>query len=141
MAKPDKYEEQHRSLMNALADSVLDMSDEEVLDDFGTAALPRTKEILRAAAKHHAQAKLRAAKVQHEDARRAISVHTFDLPATAAEKRALLDAVLASHMTAGMGAFTAQVRDLAAVPDSDVERTLRQLEVLGVLRRFREEQP
>jgi hypothetical protein len=34
--------------------------------------------------------------------------------------------------------LTAQLRKLASVPDDDVENTLRQLEILGVLKKFRE---
>jgi hypothetical protein len=139
VAKPDQYEEQYRLLMNALGESVLEMSDKDVKDEFGSAPLPRTLEIFRAAAKSYSQEKLRAARAQYEQASNAIHAHSFELPPSATERRALLDALLASQLTQGLGTLTAQFRELTAVSDSDVESILKQLEALGVLRKFREQ--
>ena len=60
------------------------------------------------------------------------------MPATATARRELLNAVLASQFAADLGELTAQFRELRSVPDSDVESTLRQLDLLGVLKKFRE---
>ena len=138
MANSNKFSEEYRSIMNALADSVIEASDEELDAEFGTEPPARTKSVLQAAGKEYAQAKLRAARTSHEQATRAIQSHAFDMPASAAERRALLDAVLASHMSTGFTSLTAQFRDLTSIPDADVASTLRQLEALGVLREFRE---
>jgi hypothetical protein len=61
----------------------------------------------------------------------------FAIPATAAERRSLLDAFLASYQASGMTGLTAQFRDLKSVSDADVESTLRQLDALGALSEFR----
>jgi hypothetical protein len=126
--------------MDALADSVLEMSDKDVASEFREYPAPRTKEIFRAAAKQHAQAKLRAAKAQYEEASKSVRQHEFVLPATPAERRSLLDAFLGSQQTMGMGGLTAQFRELKSVSDADVESTLRQLDALGFLREFRKKQ-
>ena len=139
MEKPDQYEEQYRLLMNALGESVLEMSDKDVEEEFGSAPLPRTLEIFSAAAKSYSQEKLRAARTQYKEASNAIQAHSFELPSSTTERRALLDALLASQLTQGLGTLTAQFRELTAVSDADVESTLKQLEALGVLRKFREQ--
>jgi len=141
MAKSNKHFEQYRSIMNFLAESAIEMSDEDVQAEFGSEPPATAKETLRSAAKSYAQGKLRAARSKHEETVRAITTHSFEMPPTATERRALLDAVLAAHMTSELGSLTAQFRDLSSVPDADVESTLRQLEILGVLRKFREKNP
>ena len=139
MAKPDKYEEQYRLLMNALGESVLEMSNEDIEEEFGSEPAPKTLQILRATAKSFSQEKLLAARAQYEEARHAIQAHSFELPSSPAERRSLLDALLASQLAQGAGALTAQFRELSTVTDSDVESTLRQLEALGVLKTFRDQ--
>jgi hypothetical protein len=138
MAKSRKPSEEYRSIMNSLADSVAEMTDREVEDEYGVKPLAKTKDILRSAAKAYAQRKLRAAKLKHEAVTDRIHSHSFEMPSTASERRALLNAVLASEFARDLGTLTAQFRELAAVPDADVESTLRQLEILGVLQKFRE---
>ena len=140
MADSKSHEEQFRLVMDALADSVLEMSDKDVESEFRGDPAPRTKEIFRAAAKQHAQAKLRAAKAQYEEASKSVRQHEFVLPNTPAERRSLLDAFLGSHLAMGMGGLTAQFRELKSVSDADVESTLRQLDALGALREFRKKQ-
>jgi hypothetical protein len=139
VVKPDQSEEQYRLLMNALGESILEMSDEDVEAEFGSAPLPRILEIFRAAAKDYSQEKLRAARAQYKEASSAIQAHSFELPPSATERRALLGALLASQLTQGLGTLTAQFRKLTAVSDADVESTLKQLEALGVFRKFREQ--
>lgn len=130
-------EEQLRLMMDALADSVLEMADSEVASEFRDDPAPRTKDIFRAAAKRHAQAKLRAAQAQYEQASKSVKEREFAMPATAAERRCLLDAFLASYQASGMTGLTAQFRDLKSVSDADVESTLKQLDALGALSDFR----
>ena len=139
MAKPNQYEEQYSLLMNALGESVLEMSDKDIEEEFGATPVPKTLEIFRAAAKGYSQEKLRAARAQYEHASNAIQANSFELPTSPTERRALLDALLASQLTQGLGALTAQFRELTAVSDADVESTLKQLGALGVLRKFREQ--
>jgi hypothetical protein len=130
-------DEQLRLVMDALAESVLGMADSEVEAEFRADPVPRTKDIFRAAAKRHAQAKLRAAQAQYEQASKSVKQREFVMPATAADRRALLDAFLSSYQAPGMTRLTAQFRDLKSVSDADVESTLRQLDALGALSEFR----
>jgi hypothetical protein len=124
--------------MNSLAESVFEMTDKEIEAEYGADPPARTKEILRSAAKTYAQGKLQAAKLKYEQVSGQIRSHSFEMPATASARRELLNAVLASQFAADLGEFTAQFRELRSVPDSDVESTLRQLDLLGVLKKFRE---
>jgi len=125
--------------MNALGESVLEMSDKDIEEEFGSMPLPRTLEIVKAAAKSYSQEKLRAARTQYQEASNAIQANSFELPPSAADRRALLDALLASQLTQSLGSLTAQFRELTAVSDADVESTLKQLGALGILRKFREQ--
>ena len=138
MAKSRRHSEEYRSIMNSLAESVIEMTDKEIEAEYGADPPPRTKEILRSAAKTHAQGKLRATKLKHEHVSSQITSHSFEMPATASARRELLDAVLASQFAADLGELTAQFRELRSVPDSEVASTIRQLDLLGVLKKFRE---
>ena len=124
--------------MNSLAESVFEMTDKDILEEYGADPPAQTKEILRSAAKAYAQEKLQAAKLKHEQVSGHIQSHSSEMPPTASARRELLNAVLASEFARGSGELTAQFRELASVPDSDVESTLRQLDLLGVLKKFRE---
>ena len=138
MAKSRKHSEEYRSIMNSLAESVLEMTDKEVEAECGADPPARTKEILRSAAKAYAQGKLQSAKLKYEQVSGQFRSHSFEMPATASARRELLDAVLASQFAVDLGGLTAQFRELRSVPDSDVESTLRQLDLLSVLKKFRE---
>jgi hypothetical protein len=137
VADSKSNEEKIRLMMDALAESVLEMSDKDVEAEFQADAPSRTKEIFRATAKRYAQAKLRAAQAQFEEASNSIRSREVVMPDSPAERRSLLDSFLASHQALGMGGLTAQFRELKSVSDADVESTLRQLEALGLLSEFR----
>lgn len=137
MANSKSYEEQYKLLMDGLAESVLGVSDEDINAESQAEPTPRVKQIFQAAAKRHAQAKLRQAQAQFEEASKTIRARAFEIPLTVGERRTLLDAILASQQSFGQGALTAQFRDLKTVSDADVESTLKQLEALGVLSEFR----
>lgn len=122
--------------MDSIAESVVEMTDKEIESEYGADPPARTKEILRSAANSYAHGKLAAAKLKHEEVSSQIRSHSFEIPATASERRELLNAVLASRFSADLGELTAQYRELCSVPDSDVESTLRQLDLLGVLKKF-----
>jgi len=124
--------------MNSLAESVLDLTDKELLEEFGADPPPNTKDILRSAAKVYGQGKLQAARLKREQAIDQIQSHSFEIPNSPSERRVLLDNVLASQFAKDLGELTVQFRELGSVPDGDVESTLRQLDILGVLRKFRE---
>jgi len=122
--------------MNSLAESVFEMTDKEILEEYGAEPPAKTKDILRSAAKAYGQSKLHAAKLKREQAIHEIRSHPFEIPSTPEERRLLLDNVLASQFEKGLGELTTQFRELGSIPDSDVESTLRQLDILGVLQKF-----
>ena len=138
VTKSKSHEDEYRLIMDALAESMLDLSDHDVETEFASEPLTKTKSIFQKASKQHAQTKLRVAKAQFESKSSAIRSSHFDIPQTAVERRSLLNALLASQHIATHVGLTAQFRELKNVPDSDVESTLRQLEALGVLQAFRE---
>jgi len=122
--------------MNSLAETVFEMTDKEILEEYGAEPPAKTKDILRSAAKAYGQSKLHAAKLKREQAIQEIRSHPFEIPSTPEERRLLLENVLASQLAKGLGELTAQFRELGSIPDSDVESTLRQLDILGVLQKF-----
>ena len=138
MAKSKKQSEEYRSIMNSLAESVMALSDKEILEEYAAEPPSKTKDLLRSAAKAYGHQKLQTAKSKHEQMSGQIQSHSFEMPHTASARRHLLNAVLASQFSNNLGELTAQFRELGSVPDSDVESTLRQLEILGVLKKFRE---
>jgi hypothetical protein len=139
VANAKSHEEQYQLLMDGLAESLLNVSDHEIEEEFQIEPAARVRQLFQAAGKRHAQARLRQAQAQFEEASKAIRARTFQIPATAPERRTLLDAILASQESWGQNALTAQFRELKTVSDSDVESTLKQLEALGVLSEFRKQ--
>ena len=132
------WEQKMCALFEALADSVDAITDEEVLaecreegrslEDVAT----RTRLVLQNAAKAFRQRALIAAKEKHRDSAAKIAAMKFPLPDTPAERRALLDAVIAQHQEAGT-LLTAQHRDFSEMTDEDVESWLQQFGHLGLL--------
>lgn len=137
MANSKSHEEQCRLVMDALAESIAELSDFDLEQEFKEEPPPRTKQILKEAAKRQAQTKLRAARARLEESRQTIHGRSYDLPKTPEQQRAMLDAVITWQQASGSVMLTAQFRDLKSASDSDVESALRQLEVLGILQKFR----
>jgi hypothetical protein len=82
--------------------------------------------------KRFKQRALVAAKEEHRQKAAQIATRRFRLPESVAEKRQLLDAVIAQHQQAGR-MLTAQHRDFTEMTDDDVESWLQQFGVLGLL--------
>ena len=98
--QPETHEKELRAIMDALAESIAQASDEEILDevreegDNPEIAAEHLRSRLRATAKAYQQQKLRAAQQQY-DARIAGMRHKeYALPTTPEARRTLLAAVL-----------------------------------------------
>ncbi len=138
MPKKNKNDEELHLLMSFLAESVAQMSDDQVKEEFGADPKPRTKEILKAALKDCHKQKLREARAEYESATKGLSSRSYDLPHGKGEQRALLSSILSRQPELRSLAFTAQHRELKDLPDADVESFLRQLADLGLLASFLE---
>jgi hypothetical protein len=136
--KKNKNDEELHLLMSFLAESVAQMSDSQIKEEFGSGPKPRTKEILKAALKDCHKQNLREARAEYESATKGLSSRSYDLPRDQGERRALLSSILSRQPELHPLAFTAQHRELKDLPDADVESFLRQLADLGLLASFLE---
>ena len=136
--KPENYEEELEAIMFALAESVAEASDEEILEETRaqgedpTEAAGRVRNVLLNAAKTYRQRRLREAHQQYEFHIAAMQGKTYHLPASAIERRRLLDLAL-SRQPAMRSALTAQYSEFTSLTDTDVESYLKQLQELGLL--------
>ena len=138
MPKKNKNDEELHLLMSFLAESVTQLSDDQVKEEYGAEPKPRTKEILKAALNDCAKQKLREARTEYESAAKGLSLRSYNLPQDKLERRALLSSILSRQSDLRSLAFTAQQRELKDLTDSDVESFLRQLAELGLLASFLE---
>jgi hypothetical protein len=136
--KKNKNDEELHLLMSFLAESVTQLSDDQVKEEYGAEPKPRTKEILKAALNDCAKQKLREARTEYESAAKGLSLRSYNLPQDKLERRALLSSILSRQSDLRSLAFTAQHRELKDLTDSDVESFLRQLAELGLLASFLE---
>jgi hypothetical protein len=143
MEKKKNYDEQLSAIMNRLADSVLDMSDEQVVaeergkgnDPIGEAESVR--HVLRQASKKHRMKKLELAERVYQEQVAKIKKSEYELPASSIKRRELLAAVFAARPDVQSVMLTAQHRDFDQLTENDIESLLRQLADLGVLDSFK----
>jgi DNA-binding ferritin-like protein (Dps family) len=136
--KKNKNDEELHLLMSFLAESVAQMTDDQVKEEFRADPKPRTKEILKAALEDCRKQKLREARAEYESATKELSSRSYNLPHDKREQRALLSSILSRQSELRSLAFTAQHRELKDLTDEDVESFLRQLADLGLLASFLE---
>ena len=136
MAEKNRYDEELHLLMSFLAESVAQMSDDEVKEEYGDEPTPRAKEILRSALKDLRQQKLRQARARYESEAKELSSRSYSLPESKSARRELLGAFLARQSDMRSVAFTAQNRELKDLTDADIETFLKQLAELGLLDAF-----
>ena len=136
MPKKNQYDEELHLLMSFLAESVAQMSDDQIKEEYGSEPRSRTKDILKATLKDLDKQKLQQARAQYESAANELSLRSYKLPPDKSERRDLLSALLTWQPDLRSVAFTAQHRDLKDLTDSDIESFLRQLAELGLLTSF-----
>jgi hypothetical protein len=137
--KLQNYEKELQAIMYALAESVAEASDEDILtetqedgenpDD----AAERVRNVLLGAVKDFRQRRLVEAQRQYELHIAAMERKKYNLPATTGERRNLLNLVLSRQPEMQSALLTAQYRDFKDLTDADVESYLKQLQELGAL--------
>lgn len=136
--KPRKGEEEMAYLLDFLAESVLDASDEDLLSEAREdgedpeAIVPQVTAVIEGAVAAAAQNRRGQIREAYEAKLASMRNRVLRLPATAAERLDLLKSVLASNPDL-QPALTLQHRDLNDLTESDIEGYLRKLHELGVL--------
>jgi hypothetical protein len=136
VSKKNRDDEELDLLMSFLAESVAQMSDDQIKEEYGDELKSRTKEIFKTALKGLRQRRLHEARTRYESVAKELSARPYELPDNKSERRALLGAFLARQSDLRSVAFTAQNRELKDLSDSDIESFLRQLAELGLLDAF-----
>ena len=132
------YPRELEAIMEGLAESVLEASDEEILEEAREAGedVEESAEGIRAGLlevmRKQRLEQLRTAREERSRALEKLERAESSLPTSPAARRALLDGVLADHSEV-RGLLTAQHRDLSGLSDEDVDSCLRHLQALGVL--------
>lgn len=142
--KPRDYETELRAIMDALAESVAEASDEDLLaeareageDHRRTAA--RVRDVLKRAAKDYEQRRLRTAEKAHEEQVRSIRARPYVLPDTPEGRRKLFTLVVTRKPELRQALLTLQNREFRNFTDADIRSCLEHLGALGVLREFEE---
>jgi hypothetical protein len=139
MADRDRnYDEELARIMNGLAESALDVSDEDLAEELreeGDAperVADEVRGVLRRAVKAHQQRDLLAAQRRYEERLLHLRGKKYSLPETAAGRRDLLMGLLAVNPNV-RSLLTAQNRDFKDLPDAEVTSYLEQLDELGAL--------
>lgn len=133
--KARNYEQELASLMDNLAESVFEMSDDEVraeMKEDGDST-DYVRSVLRQAVKDYRQNPLIEAQHRYDERIEAMGRKKFSLPESIQEMREMLNSVLTSNPAVGSALLTTQYRDFNDLPDEEVPGYLRQLFELGVL--------
>lgn len=127
-----------KRVIDAAIESLWESSDAEVLQETQAAGedplvtADHARGLLLGAVRAHRRHLMTQARTEYEQQVVALQQRAVALPATAAERLALLTATLA-HQPELQSALTIQHRELRSLPDDDVTSYLRQFAELGVL--------
>ena len=127
------YQEELANIMNALADSVLEIPDEEVkvqiIEEGDNTEIVR--QILLNSVKNCRQKKLREARDRYNKNFTSFQTNKYDLPESPDEKRHLIQAMLGNLAAQSQTQVTAQFRDFENLPDEDLDGVLQQIYALA----------
>jgi hypothetical protein len=119
--------------MNAMAESTLDLSDEELESEIREegrdpdAVAERVRDVLREAVRASQQRPLLEAQKRYDERVAALRVKKYEMPERPQEQREMINMLLAANPQLGSGLLTAQFRDFESLADEDVGSCLRQL--------------
>jgi hypothetical protein len=125
--------------MNALADRAANARDKEIVDDATAEGVDIKSEaadvrgVLLTGLQRAKRARLGRARAEREKIVASLKISTATLPATPAERRALLGRVIQRKPQMREAIMTIQHRNFESLSDDDVEGVLKQLEHLGAL--------
>ncbi len=140
--RPRDYEAELRAIMDALAESVAEAPDEEIIAETReagedpTRAAERVRDVLKSAVKAYEQRHLRRAQKAYENRVESIRQRPFTLPPTPESRRKLFTLVMTRKPELRSALLTAQQREFKEWTDADVQSCLKQLGALGVLDEF-----
>lgn len=128
-----KNRDEYFNVMNALADSVVEMSDAEIDEEIKEEGdnTEETRNVLLNSVKLARQHALREARKQYTSNLQKFQNLTFKLPATPSEKRGLLQSMLGSISQTQQLALTGQFREFEDLADEDLDGILQQLFALS----------
>lgn len=125
--------------MDALAEQVESMSDQEVLDDAAAEGIDvkaegdRVRGLLLGAVVSAKKDRLASAMHAHKRSVAALARRAVRIPSDPSDRRALLMRSLERRPQMKEAVVTLQHRDFASFSDADVESVLNQLDALGLL--------
>jgi hypothetical protein len=123
----NKHQDELSNIMNGLAESVLEMPDDEIEAEIREEGddTEDIRQVLLNAVKFCRQENLREARERYEKNLISFQETKFDLPDSPEEKRSLIQSILES--LAPRRQLTAQFRDFENMPDEDLDGVLLQL--------------
>lgn len=133
------YKQELRAIMDALAESVIDSTDEEILEEVREEGLQpeaiakQVHETLLSSVKKYRKRHLTEAMEKYQNSVSKIQTEKCDLPSTPEERRTLLSYIFNSKPQIQQ-MVTAQFRDFNELTDTDVESLLSQIQKLGILK-------
>jgi DNA-binding ferritin-like protein (Dps family) len=137
--KPRNYKREFEAVMDALAQSIENASDEEILQDAIAAGenpeadARNLKDILLKSIQDSRQQRLRDARNSYQTAVRTFQSEQHELPVSPEEQRGLLSQVFTARPQM-RDVLTAQHRNFEDLTDADVDACLKKLAALGVLK-------
>jgi hypothetical protein len=129
----NKYQEELSSIMNNLADSELEITDEEIAEECradGDTDAENVRQILLNSVKACRQKTLRQARENYIQKFHSFQDTKFDIPELPDEKRNLIQAMLGNIAAQNQLQLTAQFRDFKDMPDEDLDGILQQIYAL-----------
>lgn len=131
--KPRDYNKELANIMNAMAESTLDMTDDEIESEIREegrdpdAVAERVRDVLRKAVKDCQQRPLLEAQKRYDERVTALRSKKYQIPDSLDEQRKMISTILTSNPRLGSGILTAQFRDFNDLADEDVGSYLKQL--------------
>jgi hypothetical protein len=129
------YEQSFANIMNNLAESVIDISDDELTDEIKAEGdnSKRVEQILLGAVKSCRQKKLLEARKRYEQSALRLQEQKHLIPDAPSERRDMLQSLITRASATQQSQLTAQFQDFKSLPDEDLEGYLTQLIELGLL--------
>jgi hypothetical protein len=130
---PRDYEQELSNIMDTLAESTLEMTDEEIRLEIKDEGLDpevlamQLRELLTKTVKSCQQRLLVESEQRYNESISAIKDQSSNIPESASAQRELINSILASNPQLGRGFLTAQARDFDSLPDEDLRAFVSQL--------------
>jgi hypothetical protein len=143
MSNKKTDQEKLQSLMDALGDSILQETDEEIIEDLRQAGIDpeaeagRLKTMMLNTVKEFQKRHLRAAREGYTRQMERLEKKTYSIPDDANERRQLFSFFVKQPQYAEF--VTTHYRDLESLTDNDIKTYLEDLAELGILEKLKSE--